>query len=165
MAAPIFPGRHTADIEGEFVVFVIGMRVNRPWKLRKWLSVARAMPPMVAHLEAHPEAGCLATRRGMFSPLQPMLIQYWRSFEDLERFARGDALHSEPWKAFFRIVGLGGDVGIWHETFQVRAGDYECIYTNMPRVGLARAGGHRGLGSAARDGARDRMGAGAGQAG
>ncbi len=161
MASPIFPGRYTADIEGDFVVFVIGMRVNRPWKLRKWLSVARAMPPMVEYLETHPEAGCLATRRGIFSPLQPMLIQYWRSFDDLERFARGDALHTEPWKAFFRIVGLQGDVGIWHETFKVRAGEYECIYGNMPRCGLALAGGHRGMGSAAREAARDRLGSGA----
>jgi len=161
MATPIFPGRYTADVEGDFVVFVIGMRVNRPWKLRKWLSVARAMPPMVEYLETHPEAGCLATRRGMFSPLQPMLIQYWRSFDDLERFARREALHSEPWKAFFKIVGLGGDVGIWHETFQVRAGEYESIYGNMPRAGLALAGEHRAMGSAAREAARDRMGSGA----
>ena len=26
----IFPGRYTADVEGDFVVFLIGMRVNRP---------------------------------------------------------------------------------------------------------------------------------------
>jgi len=157
MPTPIFAGRHTADLEGDFVVFLIGMRVNRPWKLRKWLMVARAMPPMIRHLDEHPEAGCLATRQGMLSPLQPFIVQYWRSFDDLERFARGDALHSEPWKAFFRVVGLDGDVGIWHETFRVRAGEYEAIYTNMPRAGLALAGGHRPLGSAARDSARERL--------
>ena len=87
MPTPIFAGRHTADLEGDFVVFLIGMRVNRPWKLRKWLTVARAMPPMIRHLEEHPEAGCLATRQGMLSPLQPFIVQYWRSFDDLERFA------------------------------------------------------------------------------
>ncbi len=161
MGSPIFPGRYTADVEGDFVVFVIGMRINRPWKLRKWLLVARAMPPMIEYLETHPEAGCLATRRGLLSPLQPMLIQYWRSFDDLERFARGERLHSEPWKAFFKVVGLGGDVGIWHETFQVRAGEYESIYGNMPRAGLALAGEHRAMGSAAREAARERMGSGA----
>ena len=26
----IFPGRHSAKIEGDFVVFLIGMRINRP---------------------------------------------------------------------------------------------------------------------------------------
>jgi hypothetical protein len=27
--------RMTAQIEGEFVVFLIGMKVNKPWKLHK----------------------------------------------------------------------------------------------------------------------------------
>ena len=35
-----------------------------------------------------------------------------------------------------------GDVGIWHETYLVRAGAYEAIYGNMPRIGLAAAGDH-----------------------
>jgi hypothetical protein len=33
-----------------------------------------------------------------------------------------------------------GDVGIWHETFLVRAGEYESIYSGMPRRGLGLAG-------------------------
>jgi Monooxygenase af470-like len=37
-------GRFTARVDGEFVVFLIGMRINRPWKVRQWLPVARAMP-------------------------------------------------------------------------------------------------------------------------
>jgi hypothetical protein len=40
-----------------------------------------------------------------------------------------------------------GDVGIWHETYRVAAGASESIYGNMPRVGLARVGVHRPLGS------------------
>jgi hypothetical protein len=36
--------RVTGRIEGDFVVFLIGMRVNKPWKLHKWMSIARAMP-------------------------------------------------------------------------------------------------------------------------
>ncbi len=30
------PGRYTANIEGPFVVFMIGMRVNRFFAFRKW---------------------------------------------------------------------------------------------------------------------------------
>jgi hypothetical protein len=26
-----------AEMDGEFVVFLIGMRINKPWKLHKWL--------------------------------------------------------------------------------------------------------------------------------
>ncbi len=152
----IFDGRWTADIEGDFVVFLIGMRANRPWKVRKTLAVARAMPPIIKDLEEHPEKGCLGTRQALFSPIAPLVIQFWRDFESLERYAKDDMLHSEPWKRFFKVVGLGGDVGIWHETFKVRAGEYESVYGNMPRFGLAAAAGHRGLGSAST--ARERMG-------
>ncbi len=59
----VFPGRMTAEIDGDFVVFLIGMRVNRPWKIHKWWPVAMAMPKMLAELAAHPEYGCLATRQ------------------------------------------------------------------------------------------------------
>jgi hypothetical protein len=33
-----------------------------------------------------------------------------------------------------------GDVGIWHETYRVRSGEYEAIYSGMPLFGLAKAG-------------------------
>ena len=42
--------RMTAQIDGEIVVFLIGMRINRLWKVHKWLPVARAMPRMLAEL-------------------------------------------------------------------------------------------------------------------
>ena len=35
--------RMTAEIEGEFVVFLIGMRINKPWKIHKWLPVFLAV--------------------------------------------------------------------------------------------------------------------------
>ena len=38
---------------------VIGMRINKPWKLHKWVPVFLAMPPMFKDLEAHPESGFL----------------------------------------------------------------------------------------------------------
>jgi hypothetical protein len=47
-------------------------------------------------------------------------------------------------------------VGVFHETYRVRAGDYEAIYVNMPRVGLGAAGELDPVGSASR--ARDRIG-------
>jgi len=40
------------------------------------------------------------------------------------------------------IAGLGGNgaVGIFHETYVVKQGTYECVYANMPAFGLAAAG-------------------------
>jgi hypothetical protein len=132
--------RVTAEMEGDFVVFLIGMRINKPWKLREWAFVFGAMPKMIKELEAHPESGFLGATQGLWTT-GPSLVQYWRSFEDLERYARNpDAEHLPAWREFNRRVRESGDVGIWHETYKVHAGEYEAIYGNMPRVGLAKVG-------------------------
>ena len=144
---PVFPGRHTADIDGDFVVFLIGMRINHPLRVRGWWPVFMAMRPMVKELEERPELGMLGANFGlMFGG--PALVQYWRSFEDLERYAKdADRLHLPAWKRFRAQIGDDGEVGIWHETYRVRAGEYETIYGNMPRMGLAAVADHRPLGS------------------
>ena len=38
----IVASRVTGGIDGDFVVFLIGMRINKPWKVLKWLPVAAA---------------------------------------------------------------------------------------------------------------------------
>lgn len=130
--------RMTARLDGEIVVFLIGMRINRFWKVHKWLPVARAMPRMIAELAAAPEHGFLGAEQWFGNPT--IMLQYWRSFEELERYAKNrSAQHLPAWAAFNRAVGSGGDVGIWHESYRVRPGDYECIYNNMPLFGLAKA--------------------------
>jgi hypothetical protein len=158
MGAPTFSGRWTARIDDDFVVFLIGMRINRVRAVRRWLPVFMAMRPMLEHLERDPGSGLLAYRLAFAGPRSPLVVQYWRSFDDLERFARDrDAPHLTAWHDFNRLVGYDdGDAGIWHETFRVRAGDYEAIYGNMPRLGLAAAGTHEPLASNSR--ARQRLG-------
>jgi len=132
----IVPRRVTAEMEGDFVVFLIGMRINKPWKIHKWLPVFLSMPRMISELKKHPESGCLGH---IFSTR--VIVQYWRSFEHLEAYARDpDHLHWPAWKEFNRRIGQSrGDVGIWHETYRVRAGEFECVYSGMPLFGLARA--------------------------
>ena len=47
-----------------------------------------------------------------------------------------------------------GSVGIWHETYLIEPGKFECVYGNMPVFGLAAAGRHvkaEGRLAAARD--------------
>jgi hypothetical protein len=139
--AEIVRKRMTAEIEGDFVVFIIGMRINKPWKVWKWFPVFTAMPRMLRELGKHPEMGFLGARQAFQTPLSPMLVQYWRSFEQLEAFARSkDSTHFPAWVKFNKSVGSSGDVGIWHETFLVGAGQYEAVYNNMPKSGLARIG-------------------------
>jgi hypothetical protein len=134
--ASIIPQRMTAQIEGDFVVFIIGMRINKPWKIHKWLPVALAMPRILKELAAHPESGCLGTIQDVRA-----VIQYWRSFDHLEAYARStDRVHWPAWTAFNKSVGQSrGDVGLWHETYFVRAGEYETFYSGMPPFGLGKA--------------------------
>ena len=72
-----------------------------------------------------------------------MIVQYWRSTDDLERFAREPSEpHLEAWKRFNKSIGKDGTVGIWHETYAIQPGQYEAVYGNMPRFGLAAATNH-----------------------
>jgi hypothetical protein len=151
------PGRYTAHLSGDFVVFLIGMRVNKPWKPHKWLPVAVAMPRMLMWLDKHPESGLLGWHNAWIHG--PAVVQYWRSFEDLDRFARAaEQPHMPAWKHFNQAVRGSGDVGIWHETYRVQGGGYESIYGNMPRVGLGAAGELNAVGSTGQSAAR-RIGA------
>jgi len=135
-------GRHSAQLDGDFVVFLIGMRLNRPRKVHQWWPVSAGMSRMLRDLHRHPGKGLLGAHAGLLHG-GPMVVQYWRSFEHLDRFARDPAgLHLPAWRWFNRAVKASGDVGIWHETYLVRAGAYEAIYGNMPRIGLAGAGDH-----------------------
>jgi Domain of unknown function (DUF4188) len=152
--AEVQNGRQMADVSqlgDEVVVFIIGMRINKPWKPRLWWPVFVAMPKMLKYLTEHPEKGLLGYQQ---SVLPLFLVQYWRSFADLEAFARdGDDPHLEQWRQFNRDVGASGDVGIWHETYRVKTSDIETIYGNMPAHGLGAASGlvpvRRGSDSAA----------------
>lgn len=151
--AEIIPTRMTAEIEGDFVVFVIGMRINKPWKLHKWWPAFRAMPQMLNELAQRPESGFLGhISSGLLT------VQYWRSFEHLEAYARSpESLHWPAWVGFNkRMRNSRGDVGVWHETYLVRAGEYEAIYSGMPRWGLGSAGTLVPA-SGQRDSARGRM--------
>jgi hypothetical protein len=136
--AEIRAERLTAEVPGEIVVFLIGMRINRFWKIHKWLPVARAMPRMIGELAADPTAGYLGGQ--FWFGRTTVSLQYWRSFADLERYAKDAArAHRPAWAAFNRAIGSNGDVGIWHETYRVRPGDIECVYNNMPPFGLGAA--------------------------
>lgn len=138
----IFKGRYTAKTDQPFVVFLIGMRVNRWWRFDKWLPVMNAIGPMLVTLFTKREKGLLHVEF-FWNFSGPLLLQYWRSFEDLENFARNtEDPHLEPWKRYNQQIGADGTVGIWHETYLVNPDQYECVYGNMPKFGLAVATEH-----------------------
>ena len=138
--ARIIERRVCAEMDGGFVVFLIGMRVNKPWKIWKWLPVALAMPKMIVELSRRPELGLLHAQT-QFSFPNVTVTQYWKSFEALEAYAKArDKAHLPAWQAFNKAVASNGDVGIWHETYVIEPGKYENIYNNMPPYGLGAVG-------------------------
>lgn len=142
MGLKLYPGRYTAHSEEPFVVFLIGMRVNRLFALHKWLPTSRAMSRMLRVLRDHPEKGFLSGELILYGR-GIGLIQYWRSFDDLERFAREPSdPHVDAWKRFNRVIGADGTVGFWHESYLVDPRRFEAVYGNMPVFGVAAATTH-----------------------
>lgn len=135
----IIQKRVTGKMDGDFVVFVIGMRVNRWWKVWQWLRVGRAMPRMLRELYAQPELGFLGAES--WFGRTTLMMSYWKSTEHLLAYAKSrTAEHLPAWRAFNKLIGTSGDVGIWHETYRIHPGDHESVYVNMPEFGLGKVG-------------------------
>jgi hypothetical protein len=129
----------TAVMERPFVLFLIGMRINRPWRIDQWYPVASAMPRMLKELQANPGRGFLGGE--MWGGRTTIMVQYWESFDALESYAKDrDSAHLPAWREFNRRIAASGDVGIWHETYLIAPGQSECVYNNMPPFGLGKIG-------------------------
>ena len=60
--ADVIPARMTHGYDGDLVVFLIGMRINKPWRPDLWLPTFNAMPKMLAELSRDPDSGLLGYR-------------------------------------------------------------------------------------------------------
>jgi Domain of unknown function (DUF4188) len=160
----IAQGRWTHDLSAGDgpVVFLIGMTINKPWRLDGWLPVFAAMGPMLAELSRDPDSGLLGYRV-LIGARGPTIVQYWSGVEALQAYAaKPDARHRPAWAAFNRRARRKpGVVGVWHETYPVRGA--ESIYVDTPSMGLAAAVGAISV-TGRLDRARDRLAAGGGKA-
>lgn len=78
---------------------------------------------MAASLEAAQRDGLLLLNRPMAGPDGNMLLQYWRSFADLDGWARR-LPHMGWWR--WLLENAGPDVSFYHEIYQVKSA--EAIY-------------------------------------
>src|SRR4051794_39326561 len=117
-------GRWTAHVDGDFVVFLIGADIRDPSQGEAG-ELLMAMVDMLAELEQDPDAGLLGYQ--VFGAVGGVIVQYWRSFEALEAYARNpSAKHAPVWRAWNQLAaGERSGAGIWHETFKVAGGGYE----------------------------------------
>jgi hypothetical protein len=132
--------RCTAEIDGDFGVFRIGTGVNRFRKLHKWLPVAAAMPRMRAELARAPQRGLshARTHSDFQTSWSCNIGAALRIFAARRPIATSHTFR--PGRPSTRPSQANGDVGIWNETYLVRAGGYESVYNNMPPFGLGIAG-------------------------
>lgn len=138
--AQVRSGRFAAQIEGDFVVFLIGARINQLWAVQRWFPVTQAMPRMLQELAAQPELGLLHAEF-FLSWRTVNVLQYWRSYDHLHAYAHArDKQHLPAWAEFQKRSRGNTSVGIYHESYLVPQGAYETIYADMPAFGLGRAG-------------------------
>lgn len=137
--AKINQGRYTARMEQGYAVLMIGMRVNKLWAVSSWLPVFTAMGRMIRELYMNKEWGFLSAEY-MFSSRGVTVVQYWRSFEDMERYAREGQNHLKAWRDYNQLARKTDAVGVYHESYLIEPGKYENVYVNMPSFGLGKAG-------------------------
>jgi len=130
----------TAELDGGFVVFRLGTRINTLWKVHKWFPIFRAARKMVDEVDADSDSGLLAfERRVGMRALE--IVQYWRSFEDLRNYALDSEFsHAPSMKSTMEQMERCDDVGIWHELYVIGDDSYETAYHNTPPTGLGTAG-------------------------
>lgn len=138
MGKQIFTGRYTTENDEDLVVFIIGMRINKWFAIHKWFPVFTAMPPMIKELYTHRDELGFLSMENFLGLKSIVMIQYWRSMEDLLAYAREEK-HLTAWRDFNRKVGNNKAVGIYHESYQIKKKNYESVYGNMPLYGLSKA--------------------------
>lgn len=163
--------RVTHAYDGPLAVFLIGLRVHKPWKRRIVQQAGAAMPRMIAELEANKAAaergvaeslGYLGSRSTVHF-MATTMIQWWRSVDDIYAYANAAGHEHRPaWTEFYRVAKDDPSaVTIWHETYQLAPHGAESVYSGPKPLGLADLAGvlpvrRRG------DTARQRMGTGLG---
>jgi hypothetical protein len=118
------------------------MRINRLWRVWKWLPVFVAMPRMLVELQRNPDLGLVGKPRTFLSGRTVLVWQYWESFEKLEAYSRAsDRSHLPAWRSFNKRIRDNGSVGIYHETIMLSDAGVETVYGNMPAFGLSAVTG------------------------
>jgi len=138
MAGQIYQGRYTVDNDKDLVVFLIGMRINKRWAIHRWVPVFLAMPGMITELYRNKEQLGFLSTESYFGLRTTVMIQYWKTADDVLAYAKKEK-HLKAWQSFNQKLKGNDAVAVYHEMYQVKAGQYEAVYANMPKYGLAHA--------------------------
>jgi len=126
------PGKWCPQIDGDFMILMIGVVPHSLWSFWRWMPILRGMVNMGKELQTKTDSGFLGYE--VYVGLHPMIVQYWRSFDHLKKCP------APEWATLTQAASGDPLLGVWHETYIVRAGDYEASYSNMPPYGLGKVG-------------------------
>jgi hypothetical protein len=103
-------------------VAIFGVQFHTPEGQRRYgeSGISEEMTPA---LEAAQAEGHLLTRRVMEGETSALLLQYWRSYGELDRWAR-TLPHMRWWR--WLLENAGEDISFYHEIYQVKAA--EAVY-------------------------------------
>ena len=108
-------------------------------------------------------AGLLHSEQFLFSFRHFGVLQYWRSFDELEAWSRGTSPHAGWWKQAVERGRTKGDFALYHETFLVPRENIETIYVDCPFPAGLLAFGDRAEATGGLTASRDRLGRRAGR--
>jgi hypothetical protein len=106
----------------------------RLFSLRLGWTIDRASAEAVAA-----GAGLLRSERFAIDASHFGVLQYWRSFADLEAWSHRPP-HAEWWRKAVERMRTKRDFGVYHETFLVPRDRIEAIYLDCAATGLATFG-------------------------
>jgi heme-degrading monooxygenase HmoA len=148
----VLPGRVTAIVPAEdgeiksqretVTILLLGAKSNHPFGVfaPKFLELGGWLDKMTDQFDsAEPPKGFLGQtqyeNKDERGAREFTSISYWRSIEDLHEFAHSP-LHRDAWMWWEKNLKELNAVGINHEIFQSRAGDWENVYVNFQPTGL-----------------------------
>jgi hypothetical protein len=122
----------------ELCLVRFGIQVRRS---SAWLFARRLLSQITgeARRATADGAGLLGSESFSISIMHFGVLQYWRSFDDLEAWSHRPP-HAEWWRRAVQRMRLKQDLGVYHEAFLVRAQDIESIYMDCRPTGLATFG-------------------------
>jgi hypothetical protein len=136
MVQSSYPKRLAAEMDGEFVVYINGMRLNHLRALDKYMIAGRKLAAMFDRLEADPDSGFLGYEPAIRGLGSGAAIQYWRSLEDLQSFAQDPENRHVPARTWVNENVRKGEIGFWAELYVIDDENYETVYRDVPPIGL-----------------------------
>lgn len=128
-----------AEMDDGFVIYIQGMRLNKLRALPHWLLANWKVAKMFRELEANPDSGFLGYTPIFLGLRKGAAMQYWRSLEDLQRFATDpDGSHVPAWRWYNKKVDPDGGLGFWAELYVVDADSFETFFRNVPPIGVGK---------------------------